>query len=188
MKRYLLYFFLVGQISVSTYAAESEADIKLAPPSESEIAIQISDKATVQSHESSLSTRYFFGLGLVGLLALAGFVLVKKSKQLSPRKFSPFKMKVVNNLSLGPKRSLAVVEVAGEHVLIGVTDHHISMIKSIAILDEDLDMRDENNFSKIAAQVGEKKENKFADFTEDEFSISQVKSLVKEKIKSMRPL
>lgn len=75
--------------------------------------------------------RVLGGLGLVlGVIAI-GFVAVQR---LAPRRFlgsaSTEGLKLVQNLSLGDKRSLALIEVEETRLLIGSTPHEVSLLTS----------------------------------------------------------
>ena len=48
------------------------------------------------------------------------------------------KVKINHQLHLGPKKSIALIEVAGEHLLIGVTDHNINLLKTLSIINDEI--------------------------------------------------
>lgn len=170
--------------SIVTSAAEiDETSIQLNLPQSTELVVT----------QNEFGIRYVLGLVVVAILLAAGIILIKRLNRISPRKLSPIKMKVMNQLPLGAKKKLAVIEVAGEHILIGVTDHHISLIKSLSLLDEDLSdsvVVTKNTFSKITEEMSNnvEVEKKFEDYTEPEFIITQNRNLIRDKIKSMRTL
>ncbi|MGE3758789.1 MAG: flagellar biosynthetic protein FliO, partial [Pseudobdellovibrionaceae bacterium] len=101
-------------------------------------------------------------------------------------------IKVLTQHYLGPKRSLAIVRVAGESVLIGVTDHNISMIKSLALLDEEIPEEVPENFNKAMLGTGATRVNFSDAMTGDveegaeEFSIGTVKDVIRSRLKGMR--
>ncbi len=79
-------------------------------------------------------------------------------------------------------------------MLISVTDHNISMIKSLALIDDEVPAHLPNNFGQSLA-VSRKSETPVSqDNTEDndvldeEFSFTNVTDTVTKKIKSMRSL
>ncbi len=102
------------------------------------------------------------------------------------------KIRILTQFHLGPKKSLAIVRVAGEAILIGITDHNISMLKSLSLLDGELDTTSEASpvqdaplptFQKtLAAQPPAP-----AVHEEDEFAIESIKDRVSLKLKNMRP-
>ena len=89
---------------------------------------------------------------------------------------------------LGPRKSLAIIRVAGETMLIGVTDHNISMIKSLSLLDED--EMDNIDVSKSFGDVLKTKSTETPVAVEDDedFAFAQIKDKISDKIKGMRPL
>ena len=98
-------------------------------------------------------------------------------------------IKVLTQHYLGPKKSLAIVRVAGESILIGVTDQNISMIKSLALLDDEIPENITN--ASFEATLNEKKEMSLGQkevpgpATGEEFSIRHIKDVVSLKLKGM---
>lgn len=93
------------------------------------------------------------------------------------------KIRVLNQHFLGPRKSLAIIRVAGETILIGVTDQNISHIKSLALLeDEEVPTESPTNFaSTLKTASGEES-------SENETAWSSIRDRVSTKIKEMRPL
>ena len=48
------------------------------------------------------------------------------------------KIQILTQHHLGPKKSLAIIQVAGEALLIGITDQNISMLKTLALIDDEV--------------------------------------------------
>lgn len=103
-------------------------------------------------------------------------------------------IKVLTQHYLGPKKSLAIVRVAGESVLIGITDQSINLIKPLALLDEEVPQVQSNNFNTSLMKADQNLGMNF-DFAgeedtdeNDEFSISGIKDVVKSKLKGMKEL
>lgn len=57
------------------------------------------------------------------------------------------KIQILTQHHLGPKKSLAIVQVAGEAILIGITDQNISMLKTLALIDDEVPGLVPKNFS-----------------------------------------
>ncbi len=85
---------------------------------------------------SSSATLLTVAIGLI--LLLGGFFLMRKWVRKTAGAGSPLQIKIIGQHYLGPKKSLAVVRVAGESILIGITDHSINCIKSLSLLEEEL--------------------------------------------------
>ena len=105
-------------------------------------------------------------------------------------------IKVLSQHYLGPKRSLAIIHVAGESMLVGITDSNISMIKSLSLIDDEVPTTVPKTFADALAapgnnagamakvNLGSMSESEL----EEEFSFSGFKDTVSKKIKSMRSI
>ncbi len=71
------------------------------------------------------------------------------------------RIEIMHQMHLGPKRSIALIRVSGETMLVGITDHNVNMLKSVTLIDDEL----ENIANKD-----------FNNFLEDEFSIEDVRN------------
>jgi flagellar protein FliO/FliZ len=60
---------------------------------------------------------------------------------------SPTKIRILTQHHLGPKKSLAIIQVAGEAILIGITDQNISMLKTLSLIDDEVPGMVPKNFS-----------------------------------------
>jgi len=84
---------------------------------------------------------------------------------------------------VGPRKSLAVVRVAGESVLVGITENSITMLKTLSLLDEDVPQTKEKFQSTLTKKYKESTEE-----PTEEFNMQGLKELVGQKLKSMREL
>ncbi len=66
------------------------------------------------------------------------------------------KIKILTQHFLGPKKSLAIVRVAGETILIGITDQNISMLKSLALLDDEIPESTPTHFGQSMVQADDR--------------------------------
>lgn len=168
--------------------------------SESEILLP-SINATAAAEASSSLAPVIAVVFVVLLVAAMVWLLLKRGNRLIPLKKSPFQMKVLNHLPLGPKKYLTVVEVAGETLLLGVTDYSVNLIKSIALLDEDLDSHaktslTDERFSQVIVDrmLHSDSEGETASQVQssvpqqDEFQITRMAEVVKDRINTMGPL
>lgn len=93
------------------------------------------------------------------------------------------KIRVLTQHYLGPRKSLAIIRVAGETILIGVTDSNISHIKSLALLEsEEVPTEVPDNFAQSLKSAGGE------DAQENDSAWSTIRDRVSTKIKEMRPL
>nr|BFD64230.1 hypothetical protein BdHM001_29110 [Bdellovibrio sp. HM001]BFD68424.1 hypothetical protein HAGR004_34460 [Bdellovibrio sp. HAGR004] len=167
---------------------------------ESEILLNLESKKTA-SNEGSGVFRILFTLSLLGIVGTGAYFFLKKYKIPRAMKHQT-QIKVLQQHYLGPKKSLAIVRVAGESILIGVTDHNISMIKSLSLLDDEVPEEAPQSFGKVLGQSAQdadfdetaeevpaprKRSAKDMDLDE-EFAISGIKDIVSKRLKGMRSL
>ena len=88
-------------------------------------------------------------------------------------------IKVLTQYALGPKKSLAIIRVAGESILIGVTEQNISMIKSLSLIDDELPDMAPQHFDGELNRAGH---------SEEDFSFAQVTDRVTRSSSQMRSL
>jgi flagellar protein FliO/FliZ len=124
--------------------------------------------------------RLLISLGVL-LAAVAGIFLF--SRFWAKRKgglTQHHQIKVLTQYSLGPKKNLAIVRVAGESILIGITEHNISMIKSLALIDDEFP---EDVPQQFAGELSSQTQQ-----PEEDFAFATVRDRVSGRIKQMRSL
>ncbi|HRK07115.1 MAG TPA: flagellar biosynthetic protein FliO [Pseudobdellovibrionaceae bacterium] len=103
-------------------------------------------EAKVAPAASSLERLVVTVLVLTVLVAAAAFALKNWSRRRNEFK-DRVKMQVISQHFLGPKKSLAVIQVAGEALLIGVTDHNITLLKTLSFIDDEVPELAPKNFA-----------------------------------------
>jgi flagellar protein FliO/FliZ len=103
-------------------------------------------EARVAPAASSLERLVVTVLVLTVLVAAAAFALKNWSRRRNEFK-DRVKMQVISQHFLGPKKSLAVIQVAGEALLIGVTDHNITLLKTLSFIDDEVPELAPKNFA-----------------------------------------
>ncbi len=178
---------------------------------ESEIPLSVETTKKVANSESSFF-KIIMVVALLGILACGTWIFVRKSKFQNIKR-NKNEIKILAQHYLGPKKSLAVVRVAGESILVGITDAHINMIKTLSLMDDELPDVSSDSFqselntrmneeaapieaAKTAqrasstynrkSQINTKATNQ--DDEMDEFSIRGIKDLVSSKLKNMRSI
>ena len=152
--------------------------------SEAEIPVQIvNTKKATQAENPWL--RFVLGLSVFGTMACGAYFFSKRYLKAGVVKNEAAQIKVLTQHYLGPKKSLAIIRVAGESILVGVTDQNINMIKSLSLLDEELPETVPQNFKSVFSNA-ESKGNETATQEGEDFSISAVKDFVSTKLKNMR--
>jgi flagellar protein FliO/FliZ len=178
-------------------AADSNELLELPPPkfsdkkfelkSEKEIPVSLPSEAKATTASRDLA-KYFYAFAAMALLGVGTVFGVRKyfSKVIS--KAENTQIKIVTQHYLGPKKKLAIVRVAGESILIGVTEQNINMIKSLSLLDEDIpDVTAKDFKNELKSKESGLSENKFEE-QYDEFSMSGVQDFVSKRLKNMRTL
>lgn len=153
----------------------------------SESEIPLNAKSAVDSSSSTPSaTRMAIGLVAVLLLGASVFLVGKKinAKRLSAP-FSHDSIKVISQKYLGPKRNLTLVRVAGEYMLLGVTDANISLIKTLSIVEDEIPELSPGDFSSAIKNLTQSSKpevrltarasaDDMVDEIEDSFSVSSL--------------
>jgi flagellar biogenesis protein FliO len=122
---------------------------------------QIPVLKNIKSSQSSPAGNWYRLIGsAIFVLAVTGglIVVVKKSAKAKNVGGKKAKIEVLHQHFLGPKKSVALIQVAGEAILIGVTDHTINMIKPVALIDDE-----------VPAETQD-----FNGFLEDDFTVEQL--------------
>jgi flagellar protein FliO/FliZ len=117
----------------------------------------------VAKSESSLMWRL---LASVAFVALVGAVLIFAGRRWGRQKNKggeKARIEILHQFHMGPKKSLALIRVAGEAMLIGCTDHNINIIKSLTLIDDELEGAMNKDFN---------------NFLEDDFSIEDVRRVL----------
>ena len=96
------------------------------------------NSTTAKSNGESGLLRVLASLGVIGLLALGSILFSKWWGKKTKKDISGTTMRIMAQHQLGGRKALMIVQVAGEHLLLGVTDHNINMIKTLSLLDEDI--------------------------------------------------
>lgn len=185
--------------------ASNEADSKIgtekiSDKKETEIPVQLESTKKAGS-DHSLYFKAIFSLLVVFGMGVGSYILIGRYRRANLTKNPATQIKVLTQHHLGPKKSLAIVRVAGESILIGITDQNISMLKSLALLDEDIPEETPSNFAAIFAGKNSQQNtmsaeepqrssqaNSSARQDDEEFSISGIKDFVSTRLKNMRTL
>ncbi len=143
---------------VAEAAAEVAAEPDVPVPSKGEIAklpekeIPVFTGAKQERRaEGGNLARLMITLGiLTAVVGGAYFALRRWANRKGGDTKSP-KIKILTQHSLGPKKSLAIINVAGESILIGITDHNISMLKTLSLIDDEVPESVPTTFGKAMA-------------------------------------
>ena len=166
---------------------------------ESEIPVLTEKNDSKAAETENPYGRMIMSFVVIGLFGAAMAMMTRWWKKKSSKSTDNNKIRMVTQHFLGPRKSLAIVRVAGETMLIGVTDHNISMIKSLSLLDDD-DMENidpAKSFGDVLQAQTAVTQNASAPVVakteidsdeEEDFSFKQIKDRISNRVKEMRPL
>ena len=160
------------------------------------------DNTKKATEGGSTTAKALMSMMIVLILTGTGYYFVRRYKFSNTINKSNMQIKVLSQHYLGPKKSLAIIHVAGESILVGVTDHNISMIKSLSLIDDEVPASLPNTFgqtldkvegsgnSTAPAATGTKAGHGTAASAvvelDEEFSFTNVTDSVSKKLRSMR--
>lgn len=153
--------------AASTDTAASEATpVNAMEVNESQIPVFLTGK----SGDKSAGNMMWRLAASAALLIVIGGVLMFAAKKYGRQKDkggNKARIEIMHQLHMGPRKSVALLRVSGETFLIGVTDHSINMLKTVTLIDDELENvmgRDFNNF------------------LEDEFSVEDVRTALDSRV------
>lgn len=153
--------------SASTDTATSEATpVNAMETNEAQIPVFLSGKSTDKSSGNVL-WRLVASVALLTVVGGALFYATKKYSRTKDKGGNKARIEIMHQLHMGPRKSVALLRVSGETFLIGVTDHNINMLKSVTLIDDEL----ENVMNKD-----------FNNFLEDEFSMEDVRTALDSRV------
>lgn len=179
-------------LSLNLAATESESVViannssaveEMKATSEELIPLKLNENSKSNSTEST-SQKITLTIGLLIFMVGAGYYCFKRFVFNNKTERFNRQIKILSQHYLGPKKSLAIIRVAGESILIGVTDQNISMIKSLALLDDEVPNELPKNFQDNMQNAIDPKKSQ--DLDADEFSVENLSTTISQKIKSMR--
>ncbi len=214
MKSFLIASFLIVQTAFAAgVQSETLAEAKaVASPATTEASVAPAVKlaedqipltietAKKPTEGGSTTAKALMSMAIVLILTGSGFYFVRRYKFSNTINKSNMQIKVLSQHYLGPKKSLAIIHVAGESILVGVTDHNISMIKSLSLIDDEVPAALPNNFGQTMAKVEEGSADTIPTKPgagqgsaatvpvelDEEFSFTNVTETVSKKLRSMR--
>lgn len=117
---------------------------KTAKLPEHQIPVLTNTKAK-KSQESNFG-RLMITLGVLAILLGATLFGLKRWSARGTKQAQTTRIKVLTQHHLGPKKSVAIIQVAGESILVGITDHNISMLKTLSLIDDEVPAEVPNRF------------------------------------------
>jgi len=150
---------LIAESDAPPFAAAVDVKKEL---KESEIPVLLEPKKATKSG-SNMIWRLVASLGIIAAVAGIMIFASKKWGQKADRGGKTARIEIMHQHHLGPRRSIALIRVAGETMLLGITDQNVNMLKTITLIDEELEGAMNKDFN---------------GFLEDEFSIEDVRNAI----------
>ena len=173
-------------------AEATKAETSLKNVKEADIPVQLEPSKKADASGGSLY-KVLAALGILGILGCAAYMFIKKYKHTAGQTRQATQIKILTQHYLGPKKSLAIIRVAGESILVGITDQNINLIKSLSLLDDEVPEEAPKSFGNVFAKTQNNQNSPSGasarnQDSEDEFAISGIKDFVSSKLKNMRNL
>lgn len=167
------------------------SQLKGKSPTESEIPVLNSTVVKKANNESPWG-RLVYSLAIIFIAGLGLFATTKWYRRKSTDKNEINRIRVLSQFHLGPKKQLTIVRVAGETLLLGVTDQSINLLKALSLIDDEIPESVPQNFKNSLAKADDKltqvSTNVLSgDEEADEFVINGIRDRVSSKIKNLRP-
>lgn len=178
----------VADVSATTeqkQKADSESSTLSSDSVESETPVFKKAEKVNQAEPESTSVKLLMTLGILTAVFGVAFVALKKFSKREQQSADPLRIKVLGQHFLSPKRSLLVVQIAGETLLLGATDQNINLLKNLALLDEDLPTQTPSQFDTTL------KDHSMNEDLEENFALqglTEVRDRVTKKLSEMRNL
>lgn len=173
---------LKSEVPAAAEAAKP-VDAKKAP--ENQIPLHLDSKATTGEGGGAWA-RITLGFFVLIMLGGGAYVFLRRLSRPDQRKNGP-QIKILNQHWLGPKKSLAIIRVAGESILIGVTENNINLIKPLSLLDEEIPAETPDRFTHVMEDMSLKDQTIEEDGEDFQMSgLGQIKETVSRRLKNMR--
>jgi len=205
------FVFVALLISIVSHSAVPDIavdDIKIETSlkeslSEENIPVKLTNSEVKTNVAASGTDKMIMSMALILVLIGASFIYVKKRSLKGNSLQNKTQIKILSQTYLAPKKSLVLVRVAGESILVGVGDQNINLIKSLSLLDEDVEEKITEDFNatldkvdestdqvkeKITLSTAATSSRKQSFSSEDDFSHKGIKELISDRLKSMRSI
>jgi flagellar protein FliO/FliZ len=155
---------LIAEASAGDESMEKTAlaakSTSVAELKESEIPVILTGKTTADEKGNSI-WRMMASLAVIAVTAAIGIYVSKRYARKKDKGGQKARIELMHQLHMGPRKSIGLIRVAGETMLVGITEQNINMLKSVTLIDDELEH--------VAGKD-------FNGFLEDEFSIEDVRS------------
>lgn len=150
---------------------------------ESQIPVLTEVKKVKEEVSPQPMKKMVLSLGVILLAILGGGIALRRWFWGKKANIPSAQIRVIAQHHLGPRRSLAIVYVAGESLLLGITDSQVNLIKQLSLIDDevpsDLPKKFDETLSFTEATQPETGEN---------FSMRNLKEIVSSRLRNMREI
>lgn len=150
----------VSEQSLDDAAERMIAEQDVAKPASASASASVSDKKSLsesqipvlkdeRASKSSANSPWFRLIGSAIFVLVLAAALIVGAKRYSKKKNvggGKARIEIIHQHFLGPKQSIALIQVAGEAILVGITDTSINMIKPVALIDDEIPAADFHGF------------------------------------------
>ncbi|MCB0377408.1 MAG: flagellar biosynthetic protein FliO [Bdellovibrionales bacterium] len=116
--------------------------------SEEEIPLEMHKQKAAKVESMSPLQKMVFVLGALVLVAGVLFFNIHRFSKRRGEGFAAKNINIISKKPLGPKKELVLIQIAGETILLGVTDQNINCIKTLSLLEDELPQFVEPKFAK----------------------------------------
>lgn len=152
-----------AETAVASTEESAPAPAVTAEQKESEIPVQLNASPKAKDN-SNLMWRLAASFAVLAFAAGILYYATRRWTRPKDKDAKGARIEMVHQFHMGPRRSVALIRVAGETILLGVTDHNINMIKPVTLIDDELEGLMKKDFN---------------NFLEDEFSIEDVRTALR---------
>lgn len=130
---------------------------------ESEIPVTFTSKSAETGH-NGIAWRLIASVALIAVVGGACMFATRRWSKGKDKGGKQARIEILHQLHMGPRKSIALLRVSGETMLVGITDHNINMLKPVTLIDDELEGVLNKDFNH---------------FLEDEFSVEDVRSALR---------
>ena len=159
--------------------ATAKPDAKLP---ENQIPVLAAVKEVKKTNENPI-VRIMITLGVLATVLGGALVGIKRWQAKNINKRQNTRIKILTQHAIGPKKSLAIIQVAGESILVGITDQNISMLKTLSLIDDEVPAEVPQRFDSAMDRLDDEE---LEDFVSRD--LSKIRDTVSSRLKTMRNL
>ncbi|MGE4133379.1 MAG: flagellar biosynthetic protein FliO [Bdellovibrionales bacterium] len=151
---------------VASTAAQKEEPKVQAAPKEADIPLKLPE-----TKEAKTTTSFAWRLLMSGIVVLIvggiSFFALRRWGRPKDKPGKGARIEMLHQFHLGPRKSIGLIRVAGETILVGITEQSINMLKPVTLIDDELEDIMKRDFN---------------GFLEDDFSVEDVRTALDSRV------